>query len=721
MKPLQIPRFIAIRIFILSLIMYYMLVGPVNSYIMMKSLPEMIRSGVIDSNLIRIDTVHHVDFSGLDSAIEGRKNRIGESNAAMGSDIHVNITPDNKVNIEKEMGSYIYLLYLIPLILLIIFNMPFKGYFSRKRNKGTISQKNERFVKKYLFRSPLINAAILFLFFLIGILLNAIDIITATESQQAGAELSFTLLVISLISSLLITLFAYFWHRHRVRFRYIEHVYSNEETTEIIRNNKDPRIRTQLFLMHGITTILPISVILFYILMSLSTPFEVGISKPTPDDLKILIGRYSELIPEVMLKDDSFEFLADSYYINSFDTFLASIGILSSFIVAVIYVIFVTRWYTIQVTKPISSLLERMEKATSDKVYLHATIRTGDEFGKLTAGYNNMSDKIESYINEIEEMNRTLEQKVIERTIEIQNQKNEIEAQRDEIEAQRDEIASQRDMVTEQKDHIEGQKKEITDSITYARRIQSAILPDLTSLFQQTTSGFFVVYKPKDIVSGDFYWGTRYDNMLAFAVADCTGHGVPGAFMSMLGVSFLNEIVRKKEFTSAGAVLDALRLSVIEALKQKENEEEMMMPSATLSAVKDGMDIVFCILDLGTLTLNCAGANNSLYVLKHATGLLEEIKGDSQPVSIHVSMSPFRTYTLQLERGDQLYLTTDGFADQFGGPRNKKFLMKNLKNLFCEIASLPSRDQKKRLESVIAEWKGDQAQVDDITVMGVRV
>jgi tetratricopeptide (TPR) repeat protein len=191
----------------------------------------------------------------------------------------------------------------------------------------------------------------------------------------------------------------------------------------------------------------------------------------------------------------------------------------------------------------------------------------------------------------------------------LAQQNNEIRQQKEEILSQRDEIMAQRDVL-----HV--QKKEITDSITYAKRIQTALLPDLNLILcgNQHVSGFFILYKPRDIVSGDFYWATRVNEWLLFTVADCTGHGVPGAFMSMLGVSYLNEIVRKKEITDAAAVLNHLRDAVIESLKQQKGFSKEIMDES----VKDGMDIAFCALNTTTLELQFAGANNPLYIIKPA-------------------------------------------------------------------------------------------------------
>jgi len=317
---------------------------------------------------------------------------------------------------------------------------------------------------------------------------------------------------------------------------------------------------------------------------------------------------------------------------------------------------------------------------------------------------------------------------ISKRNEEIMQQKEEITAQRDEIETQRDEITIQRDLVMKQKDHIEEQKKEITDSITYAKRIQNAVLP--TGEYANNILGeHFILFKPKDIVSGDFYWATEINDWLIFTVADCTGHGVPGAFMSMLGVSFLNEIVRKKEVTKASEILDHLRDSIIEALQQKGQSGEQ----------KDGMDITLCVLDKKTKKLQFSGANNPLFIItgkdlsrfeKEGFSVSEpaengvyavEVKPDKQPVAIHIDMKPFTNHDIQLEKGECLYLLSDGYEDQFGGPNNKKFKIKNLRELFLKISELPMSEQKDILDETFETWRGENEQVDDVTVMGMRI
>jgi len=277
------------------------------------------------------------------------------------------------------------------------------------------------------------------------------------------------------------------------------------------------------------------------------------------------------------------------------------------------------------------------------------------------------------------------------------------------IELQRDEITEQHDLVVKQKDHIEEQKQEITDSINYAKRIQQAVLPS-GEYAVNILGEHFILFKPKDIVSGDFYWATRINERLIITVADCTGHGVPGAFMSMLGVSFLNEIVRKKEITNAGEILDHLRKSIIEALKQKGLEGEQ----------KDGMDITFCVLNTQTNILQFAGANNPLFIV-NTMKELQVIQPDKQPVAIYVNMRPFTNNEIQLNKGDCIYLTSDGYEDQFGGPKNKKFMSKQLKELLVTIADKPMTEQKELLNQTFENWKNSNEQIDDVTVLGLKI
>jgi serine phosphatase RsbU (regulator of sigma subunit)/ligand-binding sensor domain-containing protein len=308
-----------------------------------------------------------------------------------------------------------------------------------------------------------------------------------------------------------------------------------------------------------------------------------------------------------------------------------------------------------------------------------------------------------------------LERIVEERTAEIMEKK-------DEIEKQRDEIAEK--------------NQSITDSIHYASRIQQALLPS-EKMLKDSVPDHFVLFKPRDIVSGDYYWMTSIENKAILVAADCTGHGVPGAFMSMLGMSFLNEIVNKNVTTEAGEILDQLRAHVIDALKQEGDDVK----------AKDGMDLALYVIDKENNTIHFAGANNPLYIIREQTDeekqaikdgdekklpkrpvyddthILQEIKADKMPIGIHIKNHPFETKTIPIQKGMQLYTFSDGYVDQFGGPKRRKFMSKAFKQLLIKIYHKPMLEQRQILDETIIKWieDGNEIQVDDIIVLGVRI
>lgn len=260
------------------------------------------------------------------------------------------------------------------------------------------------------------------------------------------------------------------------------------------------------------------------------------------------------------------------------------------------------------------------------------------------------------------------------------------------------------------RDQIMAQKKEITDSIHYAKRIQQAILPP-AELVKKLLPDSFVLYKPKDIVSGDFYWLEEWGDKVLFAAVDCTGHGVPGAFMSIVGYNLLNRALNEHGIDKPQLILNSLNKGISNTLRQSEED----------ATVKDGMDISICALNRKTMQLEFAGAYNSLYLVRD--GKLTEIAGDKFPVGIFVGeeMQQFKGHELQLKKGDCLYLFTDGIADQFGGPKGKKFKYKQLQEKLLSMYASPMADQGKALDKVIEDWRGELEQIDDMLVIGVRV
>lgn len=288
-------------------------------------------------------------------------------------------------------------------------------------------------------------------------------------------------------------------------------------------------------------------------------------------------------------------------------------------------------------------------------------------------------------------------------------QNEEIRQQKEEIEAQRDEIEYQRDFVVSQKNMIEDQKKEITDSIVYASIIQSAMLPP-EKVLEQNLPDHFVLYKPRDIVSGDFYWNSVKEDKIIFVAADCTGHGVPGAFMSMLGIATLNEVVNKDGVTKADLILNELRNGIISSLHQTDEDIQS----------KDGMDISICVFDKRSRRMEFAGAYNPIFICRN--GELLKYKADPMPIGVHRSMDiPFTCTDIDTQRGDIVYLFSDGYADQFGGPDGKKLKIKAFKELLLSIHDKPLSEQRDILDQNFMEWKGSLDQIDDILVAGIRV
>ena len=296
-----------------------------------------------------------------------------------------------------------------------------------------------------------------------------------------------------------------------------------------------------------------------------------------------------------------------------------------------------------------------------------------------------------------------------------------------------EEVVKQKEEIELKKDEIEQKNISITDSINYASRIQNAVLPPLTAM-QEYLNDVFVLFKPRDIVSGDFYWfkkvehttGTKY----IIVAADCTGHGVPGAFVSMLGLTFLNEITSRYEDETeinAATLLDKLRDKVKKSLGQDGTDGEQ----------KDGMDLALCILDTNTKELHFAGAHNPLYIIRQETNdfantvgikqvtdngfQLTQIKADSQPIGIYLKERPFTNKVINLKKDDKLYIFSDGYIDQVGGIKGKKFLSKNFKNLLLQIHQKPMTEQKQILEQNIEKWKGNLEQIDDILVVGFGI
>lgn len=274
--------------------------------------------------------------------------------------------------------------------------------------------------------------------------------------------------------------------------------------------------------------------------------------------------------------------------------------------------------------------------------------------------------------------------------------------------------------ITRQKEIVEEQHKEITDSISYAKRIQEAILPSRYSLTENLKNGF-VLFKPKDVVSGDFYWLENHQEAIYFAAADCTGHGVPGAMVSVICSNALSKSLLEENIANPGKILDRTRELVVERFAKSDAD------------VKDGMDISLVALqqitntktknnpNLPSYAVQWAGANNPLWIVRKGATEVEEIKPDKQPIGKTDNPLPFTTHTLELEPGDTLYIFTDGYQDQFGGERGKKFKAGKLRELLLRLQPESMEKQKELIHQAFNNWKGDLEQVDDVCIIGVRL
>ncbi len=290
----------------------------------------------------------------------------------------------------------------------------------------------------------------------------------------------------------------------------------------------------------------------------------------------------------------------------------------------------------------------------------------------------------------------------------IQYKNISLQQKTEEILAQRDEIEEQRDIATNQRDKIVKQNIAITDSIYYAKRIQKAVLPS-KRILKNCFTDFFILFKPRDIVSGDFYWMKEVDNKLVVVVADCTGHGVPGAFLSILGISILKEVIQKDKIYKANSILEELRNKVKLALGQTGERNEQ----------KDGMDISLCIIDKDNNKVQFAGANNSLYLIRDNE--INITKGDKNPIGIYLNERPFTNHEISFQKNDSIYLFSDGYIDQFGGDRGLKFMSKRFKPLLLKIYKDDMKQQSQILENEFDKWRANYKQIDDILILGVRL
>jgi serine phosphatase RsbU (regulator of sigma subunit) len=343
--------------------------------------------------------------------------------------------------------------------------------------------------------------------------------------------------------------------------------------------------------------------------------------------------------------------------------------IITGFLGLLVVVLFVSYFVSNKITRPLKELTLDSAEIANGNFDVVLKSKSNDEIGILADGFRKMQVSISNLVHGLEDT-------VKERTAEVIQQKNIIELR----------------------------QKEMVDSINYARRIQYTLLAN-DEFIRKFLNDYFVIFNPKDIVSGDFYWATKNDTKFYLAVCDSTGHGVPGAFMSLLNISFLNEAINQKKIEEPNKVLDYVRQRLIKNISRDGGQ--------------DGMDATLLCVDIETKEITYASANNAPIIIRD--GNVIECEADKMPVGIGVRDVPFTLFKIESLKNDTILLYTDGFADQFGGPKGKKFKYKQLKEILVQNNHLPLDKQKEKLVEVFENWKGDLEQVDDVCVIGIKI
>ena len=366
---------------------------------------------------------------------------------------------------------------------------------------------------------------------------------------------------------------------------------------------------------------------------------------------------------------------------------------------------------------------KKLQDASSQKLELETQL---DQLKSFSGSQSEEKEKLDIEKQKSEEKNKKLfamsetvykeKKKVDEQVEQLQTEKEKLEAEKKKVDEKVKKLWSQsmaihkeKERINELKVEIEHKHKEIIDSVNYAKRIQEAILPDKKEISSYLLDSF-ILFKPRDIVSGDFYWFSHKNNKSIIAAVDCTGHGVPGAFMSMIGNTLLNQIVNEKGITNPAQILNILNEEINASLKQTQQDSES----------RDGMDVAICSFDMDKMEVEYAGANRPLYFLKNAE--LIETRANKFPIGGLDYDVPkvFTTHTFKMNRNDTIYISTDGFADQFS-PDDKKLMTKKFKETLVSISEKSMEEQRDYLDSFIENWKGNTEQTDDILVIGVRV
>ena len=722
----SIPKFYGLRIYLSSIILYFFLVLPFIGFIAFQNVPKFIENrGGTEKLVTTVDSIQDLANEQVDSLvnlafqgdIDSLVNEAIELEEAQEDMLAKDSEEEGKLNMFKEKGpfsryfSLLFILIFVSLMVGWVYNTPFKRLFRFLRRKKEVPPKLQAKCKKRLFGMPLINSIIVTMPNIVVIIYSLIFLVSEVSLEtEVERSMFLQLHYLTIVATLLEFLFVYYWEKHRVHIRYIHHIYTEVELRKQVFPRKGGKIRNRFMVASGMTTFLPLVVVMVYLILSITTVKELEIDVYSEDHKEILFGPWSDIIGigEDLSSNNDNGIEVDPggkekfFYVNAIDSIVMLVGIGNGILVSFIYLLLFIRWTSRDITWPMKELLINIRNTRGGKKEQYSIVRTNDELGELAVGYNEMTEQIHTYVESISAMNRDLEKKVKERTREVVEQKEEIETQKEEIEAQLDLATLQRDTITKQKDLI-------LDSIHYAERIQSAMLPPI-SMLEEYLSDHFILFKPRDIVSGDYYWAREKDQKLLIAAADCTGHGVPGGFLSMLGVSSMNEIVNRSKELDPGKILEQLREIVIASMHQTGSRDE----------AQDGIEIALCVIDLKRKSMEYSGANRPLYLVRD--GAVQHYRPDRMPIGIYEQDPvPFNKQTIKLKKGDSIYLFSDGYVDQLGGPLRKTFRAINFRKLLLEIQEQPMEKQKAILMEKMALWQGKVEQIDDILVMGIKI
>lgn len=433
-------------------------------------------------------------------------------------------------------------------------------------------------------------------------------------------------------------------------------------------------------------------------------PAKDSLFSKTADESKITISKvYKDLLAG---NDIIVEFTSKNQLQSDLSSTKSISFLLISLIIItiILFSFFINRW----ISNPLSHITESL--STEDNSIVNELAKHKGEFGEVANLIRNFFEQkiqLEVEIAERIESQETVKE-LYEQTVNLNH----------ELQASEEELRQNLDVTIELNDALSKQQREITDSINYAGRIQAALLPP-HDLIKSLNREYFIFYKPRNIVSGDFYWVNQKCNKTIIAVADCTGHGVPGGFMSMLGMAFLAEIVNQSFELTSGEILDHLRKRVIDSLHQQGKSGES----------KDGLDIALCIIDFEAMKLQFSGAHNPLYLVRDKidedgkpTSEMIEVKGDRMPIGYSPRMDiPFITNEVEIYKDDVIYMVTDGFQDQLSNRTRQKFKRSKLRDLLVEIHSRDFTDQKQILELILEAYSDDYPQIDDVLAFGMKL